>query len=135
MKSPQEVVDLMYQRDDFSRWMGITIDEVSLGSCRLSMIVKQEMLNGHQTLHGGVSYSFADSALGFASNSHGIQCVSIESTISHIRPVQINDQLTAIASEIHRGKTIGLYEVLVLNQHQKKIAHFKGTVHISGREW
>lgn len=135
MKSPQEVVDLMYQRDDFSRWMGISIDEVGLGSCRISMTVKQEMLNGHQTLHGGVSYSFSDSALGFASNTHGVQCVSIESSISHIRPVQLNDQLTAVAQEIHRGKTIGIYEVIVTNQHQKKVAHFKGTVHISAREW
>jgi acyl-CoA thioesterase len=93
------------------------------------------MLNGFEILHGGITYSLSDSALAFASNSYGYKCVSIESSISHLRPVKIGDVLTAHTKEINRGKTIGVYEVTILNQDNKKVSHFKGTAHISQEIW
>ena len=93
------------------------------------------MLNGFAILHGGISYSLSDSALAFASNSYGNKCVSIETSISHLRQAKIGDILTAKCTELHRGKTIGIYEVIIANQDHKKISIFKGTVHISQDFW
>lgn len=135
MKSPEEIVSLMMQRDAFSKWMGISVQRIEAGSCQLSMEVKDDFLNGFHVLHGGVSYSLADSALAFASNSRGLKCMSIETSISHLRPVKAGDRLTATAAEKHRGRTIGRYEVEVVNEEKKLVALFKGTVHCSGEEW
>ena len=135
MKTPREIVDLMMERDTFSRWMGITVDQIAAGTCQLSCLVTDDMLNGFHILHGGISFSLADSALAFASNSHGLKCMSIETSISHIRPVKSGERLTAIASEKHRGKTIGIYEIEVTNSSNKLVALFKGTVHCSGETW
>ncbi len=135
MLTPSQIVSTMLEKDAFSQWLGITINKIELGTCILSCQVIEEMLNGFQILHGGISYSIADSALAFASNSYGNKCVSIETSISHTRPAKIGDFLTATCKEINRGKTIAIYEVAVTNQDQKLIAIFKGTVSISVDTW
>jgi acyl-CoA thioesterase len=135
MLTPSQIVSTMMEKDAFSQWLGITINKIELGICILSCQVKEEMLNGFQILHGGISYSLADSALAFASNSYGNKCVSIETSISHTRPAKTGDILTATCKEINRGKTFGIYEVSVTNQNQKLVAIFKGTVNISLEIW
>lgn len=135
MKSPQEITSMMLSNDLFSQWMGIEILSIKDGFCELTATVKEDMLNGFAILHGGISYSLSDSALAFASNSYGNKCVSIETSISHVRQAKIGDILTAKCTELHRGKTIGIYEVIIANQDHKKISIFKGTVHISQDFW
>jgi acyl-CoA thioesterase len=93
------------------------------------------MLNGFQIAHGGISYSLADSTLAFAANSHGQQCVSVETSISHLAKVNLGDTLTSTAKEIYRGKKTGVYEVKIVNQTQRLVAHFKGTVFVSDELW
>jgi len=41
-----EIVEAMMKNDFFSQWLGITILEQKTGSCKLSLTVKKEMLNG-----------------------------------------------------------------------------------------
>jgi acyl-CoA thioesterase len=135
MKSAREIISIMLNSDTFSKWLRIDVIQIEKGSCELQMETNDEMLNGFKILHGGISYSLADSALAFASNSYGYKCVSIETSISHIRPVRKGDVLTARASEIHRGKTTGIYDVLLTNQENKKVAVFKGIIHISKEIW
>lgn len=135
MKSPSEIVQHMMEKDAFSQWMGIEVLETGFGSCKLRCTIHKDMLNGHSILHGGISYSLSDSALAFASNSRGNRAVSIETSISHIRKGEVGDVLTAVATEVHRGRTIGIYEVTVTNQHDKVVSHFKGTVHVYPELW
>ncbi len=129
------IVQKMMKKDSFSQWMNIEVLDVKAGYCKLKSTVLPEMVNGFNIAHGGITYSLSDSALAFASNAYGKQCVSIETSISHTRPAKIGDILTATCTELNRGKTIGIYEVRVTNQEEKIIALFKGTVHISDRDW
>ena len=135
MKTAVQIVQKMMNGDHFSQWLGIKVTQLEAGSCTLTMSVTEEMVNGFTIAHGGISYSLSDSALAFASNSYGYKCVSIETSISHTRPVKIGDKLTANCQELNRGRTIGVYQVTVQNQHHKTVALFKGTVHISKEEW
>ncbi|HLW40664.1 MAG TPA: hotdog fold thioesterase [Brumimicrobium sp.] len=135
MMSPEAIVKKMMDSDAFSQWLNIEVIEVKAGYCQLRMKITEEMTNGFRIAHGGISYSLSDSALAFAANAYGKQCVSIETSISHTRPAHIGDVLTATCTELHRGKTIGVYEVKVVNQFGTTIALFKGTVHVSESEW
>ncbi|MCB9187558.1 MAG: hotdog fold thioesterase [Flavobacteriales bacterium] len=132
---PTRVVDHMYNNDLFSQWLGIERVEDGGGSSVLRMTVRNEMLNGFDIAHGGITYSLADSALAFASNGHGIQSVSIETSISHTKPVKQGDVLTAKAIEKNRTSKIGVYEVVITNQKEEIVALFKGTVYRTGKEW
>lgn len=135
MLQPKDIVDKMMANDFFSQWLGIEIISISEGFCKLSLKVRKDMLNGFGIAHGGITYCMADSALAFASNSYGKQCVSIETSISHTAKVSEGDILTASVRELHRGNKIAVYEVSIENQHQKNVGLFKGTVFNTEKSW
>ena len=133
--TPREIVNEMMRLDTFSQWLGISVDLIEKGHCELSCTVKPDMLNGHRIAHGGITYSLSDSALAFAANAHGKKAVSIETSISHLYATKENDTLRVICEESYRGKTIGIYQVSIFNQDERLVSRFKGTVHISDRDW
>ena len=135
MNSAKKVVDKMMGGDAFSQWLGIEVLEITTGFCKLQMKVRDEMTNGFDIAHGGIAYSLADSCLAFAANSHGIQAVSIETSISHTQKVRSGDVLTATAKEINKSTKTGLYYITITNQNNIDIAHFKGTVYRTEKEW
>ncbi len=135
MKSPTEIVDLMFNNDAYSQWLGIERIEDGLGKSHLKMQIRKEMCNGFDIAHGGITYSFADSALAFASNSHGIKAVSIETSISHLAQLKTGDWIDAIAIEKSRSRKLGVYEVEVRKSDETLIALFKGTVYHTSKEW
>src|SRR5215207_3250799 len=95
----QKIVDRMMNKDRFSQWLGTERLGESAGYCKLRMVVRPEMCNGFEITHGGITFSFADSALAFACNTHGRQAVSIETSISHIQPLKAGDVIIATAEE------------------------------------
>jgi acyl-CoA thioesterase len=129
------IVDVMMSKDYFSQWLGIERLEEKEGYCKLRMTVRQEMCNGFEIAHGGISYSFADSALAFASNSHGRQAVSIETSISHLKPLKTGDIITATAEEKSCNNKIAIYDVRVEKESGELVALFKGTVFRKETEW
>ena len=131
----RQVVARMFDNDPFSIWLGIDRVTVSAGHCVLRMTVRKEMLNGFSIAHGGITYSLADSCLAFAANSHGVQCVSVETSISHTKAVKEGDVLTATSEEMSLGRNIGTYHITVQNQRKETVALFKGTVFRTGKPW
>ena len=135
MNQSEKIVDTMYQNDAFSQWLGIEIIDVSEGFCQLKMTVRKEMLNGFQIAHGGIAYSLADSALAFASNSHGRKSLSVETSISHTVSVKEGNVLTAATEELSLSDKIGVYLITITNQSNEDVAYFKGTVYRTSKEW
>jgi len=135
MSLAKNVVNKMINGDAFSQWLGIKLIEVSEGYCKISMTIRDEMTNGFSIAHGGIAYSLADSALAFAANSDGIQSLSIETSISHTKKVQTGDVLTATTKEINKSKKTSIYYITITNQDNLEIAHFKGTVYRTEKEW
>lgn len=124
--NPQQVFNRMMENDAFSKWLGLELTKIELGFCQLKMTVKADMLNGFKSIHGGILFSAADSAFAFACNSHGLQNVALECSISYTRPAFEGQRLQIIASEVNKGKTTGIYEVKILNEENKLVAVFKG---------
>lgn len=132
---PTEIVEKMLTSDAFSKWLGVELLAITEGACQLKMTVREEMTNGFQIAHGGITFSLSDSALAFASNAYGYQCVSIETSISHLKPVNIGDVLTATCVEINRTTSTGKYEVKIQNQDNLLVSHFVGTVYVTKKRW
>lgn len=130
-----QIIDAMMSKDQFSQWLGISRVEEREGYCKLKMEIRPEMCNGFGIVHGGIAYSFADSALAFASNSHGRHAVSIETSITHLKALYAGDIITAVSEEQNFGSRTGVYYVKVENDHGDLIALFKGTVFIKDSEW
>jgi len=131
----ENVVDKMYENDWFSQWLGIERIEVKEGRCVLKMKIRKEMLNGFAIAHGGITYSLADSALAFASNSHGRKSVSVETSISHTVALREGDEIIATAEQVSITDKIAVYYISITNHLGKTVALFKGTVYRTSRNW
>ena len=126
-KKANEVVAHMMKHDLFSQWLGIEVLEIKEGYSKIKMLVREEMINGFGIVHGGVAFSFADSAFAFACNNRNVLSVALDTSINFLKPVHVGDELIAEAFEIHNGRSTGLYQIRIFNQHQHEVAVFKGT--------
>lgn len=124
----------MLLQDAFSQWLGIEIVAVKLGYCKVKMKVRKEMLNSMQKAHGGITYALADTAFGFAANTHGNYAVSIETSINHIEAVNEGDELMA-ESCISINKNKLAFHVVEVKRNEEVVAIFKGVVYKTSKKW
>jgi acyl-CoA thioesterase len=122
-----KVVAHMIENDLFSKWLGISVLDIKDGYSKIQMTVRSEMINGLGTVHGGIAFSFADSAFAFACNNRNILSVALDTSINFIKTIFVGDILIAEAKEIHNGRSTGLYHVTITNQNEHVVAMFKGT--------
>ena len=123
----------MLKKDRFTAWLGLVIDEIGPGYCKLHYQVTDTMLNGFDIIHGGVLFSASDSAFAFACNSHGIITVALDVNISFTRPARAGELLTVEAQEAHMGNRIGIYDIRTTNEAGELVALFKGTAYGTGK--
>jgi acyl-CoA thioesterase len=116
----------MYARDRASQGLGMKVLEVAPGFARMTMTVREDMLNGHNTCHGGFIFTLADSAFAFACNSRNQNTVASGCSIDYIAPGFEGDVLFAEAIEQSRSGRTGVYDIDVVNQDGKRIALFRG---------
>jgi acyl-CoA thioesterase len=129
----EAVAAAMFARDPASQALGMSIDAVAPGYARMSMPIRADMLNGHQTCHGGFIFALADSAFAFACNSHNLTTVGAACSIDYLAPGREGDVLTATATEQALSGKSGVYDVKVTNQEQRTVALFRGKSHrVSG---
>lgn len=128
------VVSAMMAKDAFSRWLGIELVEVRPRGVTATLTVRNDMLNGFGVCHGGVTFSLADSALAFASNTHGRLTVSIENSITYPARIVEGDVLTAVAEEEGATNRLGFYRVTV-RRAEDVVALFRGTVYKTSQEF
>jgi acyl-CoA thioesterase len=129
MTSPeaaQSAVESMLRADRASQHLGIEILEVAPGNVRVAMTVRPDMLNGHGLCHGGILFTFADSAFAFACNSRGEPMVAAGATIEFLAPTPGGERLIAVASEVTRTARNGIYDVRVANSSGEAVALFRG---------
>ncbi len=124
----------MLSLDPYSQWLGIEILECELGRCRVAMTVRKEMLNSMNKAHGGITYSLADTAFGFAANTHGRFAVSIETSINHIEAVHEGDYLVAESVIEKINNKLG-FNIIEVKRGDEMVALFKGVVYRTAKEW
>jgi acyl-CoA thioesterase len=122
----QKVIENMLGNDLAAQALAIGVEKVAPGYALLTMTVRQDMLNGHGTCHGGMCFTLADTAFAFACNSHNIANVLSGCSFEMMAPGQLGDKLRAEAVEISLGRRTGLYDIKVTNQDGVAIAFFRG---------
>lgn len=124
----------MLSQDAYSQWLGIEIIECEIGRCKLGMTVRKEMLNSMQKAHGGITYSLADTAFGFAANTHGKFAVSIETSINHIEALNEGDYLVAESVIEKVNNKLG-FNIIEVKRGNELVALFKGVVYRTQKDW
>ena len=124
----------MFAADRASQGLGMTITHLGEGTATLTMTVRDDMLNGFHICHGGFITTLADSAFAFACNSRNVVTVAAGLTVDFLAPAHGGDVLTAAASETSRAGRTGVYDIVVTNQHGRRVALVRGRSHsLTGR--
>jgi acyl-CoA thioesterase len=129
----ERVVHGMLARDAFSQWLGIELVAVAPNAATVRMTVRPEMVNGFGVCHGGVTFALADSALAFASNTHGRVTVSVENSMRYPAPVVPGDVLVAVAEQESAGHRLAFFAVRVRKDNDAVVGLFRGTVYRTER--
>ncbi len=132
--TPQETAEYIFEHDKFSQWLGIELIEIKHNYCFIKMPIKSEMINGLGTVHGGVTFAFADSALAFSSNNTGEAAVALNCCINFTKAARIGDVLTAESILLSDTKKTAVYDITVKNQNNEGVAGFRGTVYKIGKK-
>lgn len=116
----------MWRDDRASQHLEMKLISVKPGQAVLTMPVKETMVNGHKTCHGGYLFTLADSCFAFACNTYNQRTVAQNCTITYMAPAFEGDQLTATGKEISRQGRSGIYDVTITNQKGQAVALFRG---------
>ena len=114
------------ERDRASRALGMTLLTVGPGSARMQMAIREDMVNVHNTCHGGLIFTLADSTFAYACNSHNKNAVAVTCLIEYMRPAYVGDVLTASGAEQGLEGRNGVYDIRVENQKGELVALFRG---------
>ena len=116
----------MTTRDRCTHALGIELMEAGPGSARMRMAVREDMANIHNTCHGGLIFTLADSTFAVACNSYNKNAVAVTCLIEYMRPAYVGDMLTAGGREQGLEGRSGVYDIRVENQKGELVALFRG---------
>lgn len=122
----RRIADAMLAREGTGPAWGITIEEAREGYARVRMTLRDDMLNGHRSAHGGMIFSLADTAFAYACNSRNETTVAQSATIAFLAPAAAGDVLVAEAQEASRSGRSSVYHVSVKTGDGRVIAEFTG---------
>ncbi len=122
----------MLAGDRVSRGLGVALVSAGAGRAVLEMTVREDMLNGFGSCHGGVLYTFADTALSCACNSHNERSVAHHCSMIYLRPGRLGERLLARAVERAKAVRVGLYDVSVTDASGKIVGEFLGHARFIG---
>ena len=125
-KVAEESAKAMFANDRATQALGMKVEEVRPGYARMSMKVREDMLNGHDICHGGFIFTLADSSFAFACNSYGAVTVAAGADIEFLIAGKKDDVLVAEAVERAKGNRLGTYDISVTNQNGETLALFRG---------
>jgi phenylacetic acid degradation protein PaaD len=126
-------VAALAKRDAFTHGLGIELVEASLGRAVTRVSVEDRHLNFNGVCHGGLTFTLADAAFGYACNSQGVVSGSIDAHIVYSVAVRLGEVLTATAVEISRSSKASNYRIDVVRGDGKLVAAMTGTALISGK--
>lgn len=116
--------------DRASAWLGVVVEASETDYARISMTLRDEMMNGFGMAHGGMVFAFADSCFALACNDpHGDG-----STITVASGVDVNflassyagQTLTAEGRKVASAGRSGVYDIIVTGDDGAVVAAFRG---------
>jgi len=108
----------------YAKLLGLKVIEVSKGRARISMKLKEELLNPSKAPHGGAILSLADHTCGTAAMTLGL-CIGGQFSVNFIASPKTGEDIVAEAWVIHNGRKTRIIEVEVKDQDDRLVA--KGT--------
>ena len=115
----------------FGELLGLDFIKVRRRFSQCKIEVRNDHLNPHKVVHGGVFYSMADTGMGgalYPSLGEGELCATIEIKINYFKPVS-SGTLLCDTNLVHKGKSHAVLESEITNN-EELVAKAIGTYSI-----
>lgn len=132
--SVDPVVRFVAARDAAAIELGVEVLEAQPGYARCALTITARHANPHGVCHGGVLFTLADSAFGYACNAHGQVTLAQGADIDFVRPGRLGERLVAVAEERARAGRSGVYDVVVATEAGEIVALLRGRARVVGGE-
>ncbi len=128
--TPQQTAELvrdgMFARDRAAQSLAMRITHIAPGEATIEMAVRDDMLNGFDTCHGGFITTLGDTAFAYACNTRNELTVASGLSVDFVAPGRPRDVLVAEAKELSQAGRTGVYDVTIRNRQGQLIALFRG---------
>ena len=128
--TPQQTAELvrdgMFSRDRAAQSLAMRITHIAPGEATIEMAVRDDMLNGFDTCHGGFITTLGDTAFAYACNTRNELTVASGLSVDFVAPGRPGDVLVAEAKELSQAGRTGVYDVTIRNRQGQLIALFRG---------
>ncbi|MEX8192140.1 hydroxyphenylacetyl-CoA thioesterase PaaI [Comamonas guangdongensis] len=128
--TPQQTAELvrdgMFARDRAAQALNMRITHIAPGEATIEMPVRDDMLNGFDTCHGGFITALGDTAFAYACNTRNEMTVASGLSVDFVAPGRPGDMLVAEAREQSQAGRTGVYDVTIRNRQGQLIAIFRG---------
>ncbi len=128
----RRIADIMLKGEGTGPYWGIRVEDADVGYSKISMTVREDMLNSHMIAHGGLIFALADTAFAYACNSHNQAAVAQSASIVFTSPVKNGERLEAEAREVALIGRSGVYAITVKGGDGRVVAQFQGQSRVVG---
>ncbi len=122
----RRIAETLHAREGTARAWGLKFEDAGEGWARCSLIVRPDMLNGHDVAHGGMIFALADTSFAWACNSRNVKSLAQHAAITFLSPVTAGEKLIAEAHEQALAGRSGVYAVKVTADDGRTVAIFEG---------
>jgi len=114
------------RRDAASAMLGMVVEVDEPGRAVVSMLVRDDMLNGFAITHGGLVFALADTAFAIACNEDERVTVAGGADITFLKSTTAGQTLRATAARRAVNGRSGLFDVTVRDEVGDVVAEFRG---------
>ena len=83
MQEHLEIVEKQFESDNYAKFLGIVLDELTDDTIQMHMQLRENMLNWFNRPHGGAIYALADAAFSVLGNNTNNLSVALDCSITY----------------------------------------------------
>jgi acyl-CoA thioesterase len=83
MQEHLEIVKKKFESDNYAKFLGIVLDELTDDTISMHMQLREDMVNWFNRPHGGVTYALADAAFSVLGNNTNNLSVALDCSITY----------------------------------------------------
>jgi len=118
---------VLWERDAASQALGMELLSAGGGSSTVRMLVREDMVQGHGTAHGGILFTLGDTAFAFSCNGPDQVVVGASADITWVAGAAAGDVLIARGEQKSRYGRSGVTRVEIEREADGRlIALFQG---------
>jgi acyl-CoA thioesterase len=126
-------LDGMFRGGGLGGMLGFRLVEWGPGRAVAELRPSAAVANITGSVHGGVLYALADSALEVACNSYGRVCVALDVSVHHASAAPVGQPVVAEAVEVSRSARVASYRITAADIDGEVRAWYQATAYRTSR--